>query len=52
MRRDTAELASEPGAALRVEAVLEYQACDHEACYLPQAVPIGWDLSWRPLIRD
>ena len=52
MRRDTAELASEPGAALRVEAVLEYQACDHAACYLPQAVPIGWDLSWRPLIRD
>jgi len=37
---------------VRVEAVLEYQACDHEVCYLPQAVPLSWDLSWRPLIRD
>ena len=52
MRRDIAELASEPSATLRVEAVLEYQACDHEVCYLPQAVPVNWELSWRPLIRD
>ena len=52
MRQDIAELASEPGATVRVEAVLEYQACDHEVCYLPQAVPLSWDLSWRPLIRD
>ena len=51
IRRDVAELASEPGAALRVEAVLEYQACDHDVCYLPQAVPLSWELSWRPLIR-
>ena len=52
MRPDIAELASEPGATVRVEAMLEYQACDHEVCYLPQAVPLSWDLSWRPLIRD
>ena len=52
MRPDIAELASEPGATVRVEAVLEYQACDQEVCYLPQAVPLSWDLSWRPLIRD
>ena len=35
MRRDIDALASEPGATLRVEGVLEYQACDHEICYLP-----------------
>ena len=52
MRQDIAELASAPDATVRVEAVLEYQACDHEVCYLPQAVPLSWDLSWRPLIRD
>ena len=52
MRQDIAELAAEPGATVRVEAVLEYQACDHAVCYLPQAVPLSWDLSWRPLIRD
>ena len=52
MRQDIAELASEPGATLRLEAVLEYQACDHEVCYLPEAVPLSWDLAWRPLLRD
>ena len=52
MRQDIAERASRPGATVRVEAVLEYQACDHEVCYLPQAVPLRWDLSWRPLLRD
>ena len=52
MRQDIAELASEPAATVRIEAVLEYQACDHDVCYLPQAVPLSWDLAWRPLIRD
>ena len=52
MRQDIAELAAEPGATVRIEAVLEYQACDHEVCYLPQAVPLSWDLSWRGLLRD
>ena len=50
-RPEVAGLAAEPGAALRVKAVLEYQACDHEVCYLPQAVPLSWDMSWRPLVR-
>ena len=52
MRQDIAELASQPRSTVRIEAVLEYQACDHEVCYLPQAVPLSWDLSWRPLLRD
>ena len=52
MRPDIAEMASEPGSTVRIEAVLEYQACDHEICYLPQALPLSWDLSWRALIRD
>ena len=52
MRPDIAERAAAPGATLQVDAVLEYQACDHEVCYLPQAAPLRWELSWRPLIRD
>ena len=52
MRRDIAALASEPGATLRVEGVLEYQACDHEICYLPAEAPLSWELAWRPLVRD
>ena len=52
MREDVDALASEPDATLRIDAVLEYQACDHEVCYLPQAVPLSWELAWRPLIRD
>jgi peroxiredoxin len=52
MRQDIAELAAEAGSTVRIEAVLEYQACDHEVCYLPQAIPLSWDLSWRGLIRD
>ena len=52
MRRDIDALASEPGATLRVEGVLEYQACDHEICYLPEEAPLSWELAWRPLVRD
>ena len=52
MRRDIDALASEPGATLRVEGVLEYQACDHEICYLPAEAPLSWELAWRPLVRD
>lgn len=52
MRPDIAERAAEPGSTVRIDAVLEYQACDHEVCYLPQAVPLSWELSWRGLIRD
>ena len=52
MRRDIDALASEPDATLRVEGVLEYQACDHEICYLPVEAPLSWELAWRPLVRD
>ncbi len=52
MRRDVDALASEPDATLRVEGVLEYQACDHEVCYLPSEAPLSWELDWRPLVRD
>ncbi len=52
MRRDITALASEPGATLRVEGVLEYQACDHEICYLPEEVSLSWELAWRPLVRS
>ena len=52
MRRDIDALASEPDATLRVEGVLEYQACDHEICYLPAEAPLSWELAWRPLVRD
>ena len=52
MRRDIDALASEPGATLQVEGVLEYQACDHEICYLPEEAPLSWELAWRPLVRD
>ena len=52
MRQDIDALASEPDATLRVEGVLEYQACDHEICYLPAEAPLSWELAWRPLVRD
>lgn len=52
MRSDVDALASEPDATLRVEGVLEYQACDHEICYLPVEAPLSWELAWRPLVRD
>ena len=52
MRRDIAVLASAPGATLRVEGVLAYQACDHQTCYLPAEAPLSWELAWRPLARD
>lgn len=52
MSEETAELASRPGARLKVEGALEYQACDDEVCYIPAEVPLEWDLEWRPLIRD
>ena len=51
MRGDIGALALEPGATLRVEGALAYQACDHETCYLPAEAPLGWELSWRPLVR-
>ncbi len=52
MRRDIDALASAPDATLQVEGVLEYQACDHEVCYLPAEAPLSWELDWRPLVRE
>ena len=52
MRTDIDALASAPNATLRVEGVLEYQACDHEVCYLPAEAPLSWELDWRPLVRE
>jgi hypothetical protein len=52
MSREIAALASEPGARLTIEGTLEYQACDHEICYVPAEVPVSWDFEWRALVRD
>jgi hypothetical protein len=51
MSREIAELA-QPGEKLTIEGTLEYQACDHEICYLPAEVPLSWELDWRPLVFD
>lgn len=51
MSQDIAALAAEPNATVELEGVLEYQACDHEICYLPVDVPLRWEIGWRPLVR-
>ena len=51
MSREIAALAAEPGATVTLEGTLEYQACDHEVCYVPAEVPLSWELTWRPLVR-
>ena len=51
MRSEVAALASDPGGTVTLEGTLEYQACDHEVCYLPAEVPLSWELTWRPLVR-
>ena len=52
MSRDIAAAAAEPGATLTIEGALEYQACDHEVCYVPAEIPMSWDFTWRPLMGD
>jgi len=47
----TRALASEPGARIRLEGRLEYQACDDKVCYLPQSIPVAWTIALRPLVR-
>ena len=49
MSREIAALA-QSGETLTIEGTLEYQACDHEICYLPAEVPLSWELDWRPLV--
>ncbi len=51
MSREIAALAAELGGTVTLEGTLEYQACDHEVCYLPAEVPLSWELTWRPLVR-
>ena len=52
MGREIAGLAAAPGAALTIEGALEYQACDHDVCYVPTEIPVSWEFAWRPLVRD
>jgi hypothetical protein len=35
--------------ALTLKGTLFYQACDDAVCYLPEQVPVSWDLQVRPL---
>lgn len=32
------------GTPIAVVGALEYQACDHSVCYLPQSIPFEWTL--------
>lgn len=41
---------AQSGETLTIEGTLEYQACDHEICYLPAEVPLSWEFDWRPLV--
>ena len=50
MSREIAGQAAEPGGTVTIEGALEYQACDHEICYIPVEVPLAWTLDWRPLL--
>lgn len=52
MSEQTAALATQPGATVRLEGVLQYQACDDAICYVPVEIPLRWELDWRPLVRD
>ena len=52
MGREIAGLAAAPGATLTIEGALEYQACDHDVCYVPAEIPVSWEFAWRPLVRD
>jgi peroxiredoxin len=50
MSREIAGQAAEPDGTVTIEGALEYQACDHEVCYIPVEVPLTWTLDWRPLL--
>jgi Disulphide bond corrector protein DsbC len=47
---ETRACAAEPGAQLRLEGRLDYQACDDKVCYLPQSIPVSWTIALRPLV--
>ena len=38
--------------ALTFKGVLNYQACDDKVCFTPQAVPLTWTVTLRPLDRE
>ena len=38
--------------SLTIKGVLNYQACDDKVCFTPQAVPLTWTVTLRPLDRE
>jgi AhpC/TSA family/Disulphide bond corrector protein DsbC len=40
------------GKTLTIRATLHYQACDHKTCFLPNTVPLEWQLHVQPLDRQ
>src|SRR5262249_48873298 len=43
---------SEAGKTLTIHGTLHYQACDNKTCFLPNAVPVEWQLHVLPLDRQ
>jgi hypothetical protein len=42
----------EAGGQLKIKGSLRYQACDDKICYLPQSIPLEWNLKVVPLERQ
>jgi hypothetical protein len=42
----------EAGKTLTIHGTLHYQACDNKTCFLPNAVPVEWQLHVLPLDRQ
>ncbi len=42
----------ENGKTIAIDGQLHYQACDSEVCYLPESVPLQWNLQILPLDRQ
>jgi AhpC/TSA family len=40
------------GKAFTISGTLHYQACDSKTCFLPNSVPVEWQLKVRPLDRQ
>jgi peroxiredoxin len=38
--------------SVTVNGTLEYQACDDKVCFNPEAVPLSWTLTLRPIVRE
>jgi hypothetical protein len=39
-------------ASVTITGVLNYQACDDKACFMPQSVPLTWTVNVRSLDRE